>query len=281
MLRKMIGVSGVIMLVGTVTIAMMGLPREASGLTLSPLSLKKGSLVCTSYTEGGTRQAVKDGYTTCAIQIRELTVRCVNKKGNADPAQGRVFNNLAIPTVQTAGGKDWVALTQNGGFKIPFTWTDAELVSLVLGPDADISTLCINRNWQAKPVVTKLDVVATGNVLLNGYDVQYGNGGATDLLKAFDSCNPTVSGLTYADSNGIINPLGGELDECLLYRVNTAGGCTIDPTAPNGSAYTCTCQESGKNTGSLNNPPLGYTVLGPNPTNLDCTGSAQVMQDPF
>lgn len=279
MLKKMIEVSGVIMLVGTVTIAMLGLPREASGLSISPLSIKKSSLVCTSYTEGGTRQAVKDGYTTCAIQIREVTVRCVNKKGNADPAQGKVFTNLTTPGLQTAGGNDWVALTQNGGFKIPFTWSDAEIVSLAL-PGVDISTLCINRNWQAKPVITKLDVVATGNVLLNGYDVQYGDGTTNDLLKAFNSCDPTVSGLTYVDSNNIINPLGGELDECLLYRVSNAGGCTIDPTAPNGTAYTCTCQESGKNTGSLNNPPLGYAILGPNPLNPDCTGSPQLMIDP-
>jgi hypothetical protein len=279
MLRKLIGVSAVIMLVVTGAIAMLGMPREASALVLSPLSLKKSSLVCTSYAEGGTRQAVKDGFTTCAIQIRELTVACVNKKGNADPAQGKVFTTL-VQAVQVGGGNDWVALTRNGSFVIPFTWTNEELIRLVLGPNFDISTLCVNRNWQASPVVTKSDVVATGNTLLNGYSVQYGDGSAAALLHAFDSCNPAVSGLTYVDSNGIANTLAGKLDECLLYRVGDSGGCTIDPKAPNGSFYTCTCQESGKNTGSLNNPPLGYSITGPDPSNPDCTGSPQVLRDP-
>jgi hypothetical protein len=252
------------------------------------LTVKYNSIHCTDLIAGGTRQTVNDGAASCSINIKEIVTQCVNKGGNADPSNSHVFALNGTPISEAQAGSQFL-ITKNGSLLSDIFFTQEEIIAAT-GIQLDPATLCPNKNFSLKWAVSRFDMVATVNNVVNGWVPFFPT---VSPETAFASCDPAISGLTYTNSNGsTTDTTKGILSECWLFRNQTTfvdqffdgtdrgGIALLDTKLTPGAFYNGVCQQHGKQNGSLGNVGA-FNQIGPSPSDPECTGANTVLDGSY
>jgi len=89
--------------------------------------------------------------------IEHATIFCVNKPGNAEPAQGQAFINEPVEV----DGTDLIepaSISKNGRALSEITFTDQDLIDALIRAGALVSASCPNSNWQIRVFVDAMEV---------------------------------------------------------------------------------------------------------------------------
>ena len=157
------------------------------------LSTSWNSIHCKDQINGGTRQNANDGAASCTINIKEIATVCRNPAGNADHSTSHIFA-IQPTSIQEAQSGSAFLLQKNGQF-LSDIFFSAEEIQAALGsqfPTLDPAVLCPNKNWKLVWAVSRFDMVATVNNVVNGWKPFFVNPTSTG---AFATCNPATSSL--------------------------------------------------------------------------------------
>ncbi|HEU4368820.1 MAG TPA: hypothetical protein VFV05_11420 [Methylomirabilota bacterium] len=89
--------------------------------------------------------------------IEHATIFCVNKPGNAEPAQGQAFINEPVE-VEHTDLIEPASITKNGRALSEITFTDQDLLDALITAGALAGASCPNSNWQIRVFVDAMEV---------------------------------------------------------------------------------------------------------------------------
>jgi len=202
-------------------------------------SISFHSLVCTEDVKGGTNLNNNEQAFLCALNLKEVATKCVNKGGNADESNSHIFEiQGTLIRITTAQG----AIKQkNGTTPLSVTFNDEDVELIVaeynsLNPDkaVDLSNLCPNKNFTLKLGIARADVqMLTVLRPKNGksefsctptvFNLGDPWGTVTECIpnkEPFRSCEREISGLHFQDANGseVTDTKVAFIQNCRLFR---------------------------------------------------------------
>ncbi len=248
------------------------------------LTITFNSIHCSDTITGGTNQQVNSGAASCAINVKEIAWKCVNKAGNADTSSSHIFAVNQVPISSAQPGAQWV---QKNGKQLSDIFFSAAEIAAATGFNPDPAVVCPNKNWQVVWGVTKADMVATVDNVTEGWLPVYPS---LDQATAFNACDPAISQLTFTDGTNT-DPTKGIMQECWLFRnrhfvdasfdgTDLGGIKLLDPNFTPQAFYNGVCEAHGGVSGSLGNPG-SYKQVGPSPSDAECTGSDTVLDGSY
>jgi hypothetical protein len=224
------------------------LPDSAQAFTIAWHSVD-----CTQLVKGGTNLNQNEQAFVCAIALKEIMTKCVNKGGNADNSSSHIFELQAVKFKWTTA--DAKVKQKNGTTSLQVTITDDDIKLMVNEwnyehPEAVVSLegTCPNNNYAFKWAMTRADAIGVSVLRPTGgnskfectkkfypatLDPRYatdptgvdpdGDGQIEECIpikEPFKSCQRSVSGLYFTDASGtvITDPQLARIQECILFR---------------------------------------------------------------
>ena len=227
------------------------LPSDAGAFRLSLRSVD-----CSHLVKGGTNLSENEQAFVCALALREIATKCVNKGGNSDTSSSHIFEvNGQILKWSSASAR---VKQKNGTTSLDVVITDDDILRMVNifsyeHPDQAVDLAngsCPNRNFSFTWAMTRADVIGMAVLRPKGgnsrfecttklypatLDPRYSsdpNGVDPDgdgmieecvpIKEPFKSCRRDISGLQffYADGSQVSSTdfKAAKMQDCLLFR---------------------------------------------------------------
>ena len=194
----------------------IGLSLISSGFFLpgsaQAFAISFHSVDCTELVKGGTNLKENEQAFACALALKEISTKCVNKGGNADTSNSHIFALNGFKFKWTTA--DAKVKQKNGTTSLDVTISDDDILLMVHEwnydhPDQIIDLdngSCPNRNYSFKWGVTRGDVV--------GLSVLRPQGGSSQF-ECTKKYYPATLDPRYATDPTGVDPDGdGQIEEC-------------------------------------------------------------------
>ncbi len=177
------------------------------------------SIDCFTIVSGISPADLLDTNVACKVRIKEIVRQCVNKKRNADPANGQPFIPVDEEFQGQALGVD-ITLSRKGKGSAETTISTDDIAAEIPELLDPVLAGCPNGNWHVEFAVTKLDGVVE---VLSGAS-EPNNGGVCTVNVSVDpdtACQQDVQTRFSDPENCLIDDgNGGEIDVCPLATCN-------------------------------------------------------------